>query len=335
MSNSLIVSSLTKYNDEINGIKFTQAFLEGNSTQFWGLNEMIHYEKAIHFATPAQQWGSDFCTVATNSNNSITFTENNLIVSPITYSLDICSAQIDSYWMGVLADESSFNDDLTKKNEFTDWCLGTEQKLFNQNLEKAIYQASPLSGTTTTLTKFTGLMSQLYGQSVIKALDITLTSASTSANWNTAVEGMIAAFQKSVPEYFTASQELVLSVSIEGFYKLMSYFITTYNATLGIQNITDTTGKIIPVLEFQHPIYSIIKIKGFEGMAGLYRMFLTPRRNVFLGTFKGSEQNCRVWYSQDTDLIKSVIKMRFGTNFGLYNIVCTNFTPTYSGEVVN
>lgn len=325
MTNSIVVSSLTPYVDEINGTLFIKKFLTGDSVRYFNLREMVHYEQAIHILTPTQTWGSDTCNMDGNTTNSIAFSENKLRVDPITFSYEVCSSQLDNYWAGMLKNTSWNDAPLETKSEFSDWFWGTQSGLFAQNLEKAIWQGSKLSGSTATLTKFDGLYSHLYGATYYKYTDTTVTSASTAADYNTVINGMITTFIANCPEYFNAASNLVLCMSIEAFYKICSYFVTSYPGQMGWLQMSQNN---IDSLEFKHPIYNVITIKAVSGLQGLYKFCLTPKDNIYIGTLKSDEQYARNEYNSWHDKIKMMIKCRFGTAWGRTELVVTNFTQS-------
>jgi hypothetical protein len=272
MANTLDLSNLTKYTDELSGILLREAVLSGNTFDFISVQTGVKYKDSINYLETSLNAVAGGCGTI-SPTGSVVLKQRDIEVCPIKVEENLCIDEFEQYWIGKLAREGSYNE--SAPAVFNELYLADKVAKIGQFVEDLFWKGDTggaYGGGGLTLC--TGLLDILENTSATNSvISSTFSGALTTTNALTVVDDMV----RLIPNDILAESDLVLFMSHANFRVLMNalrnnnYFFGydgTKEHTWVLDNYTNTNVKIVAT----------------RGLNGRNEMVLTKGSNLFFGT---------------------------------------------------
>lgn len=289
-----VVSALTNYVDQTSTDLLVATQFEGETADYANVQSGIKSAAALQLLAIAPI-AADGEECGYTSTGSVTFTQRTLTTKAVKYQQDFCLRDLQAKWTQVLLKkgqnytESDFPKQIANelvnyikmKNEITDW------------------QGDTTSGDAF-LARYDGLLKIIDAA----ADEIIVTpQAQSVANARTIARALV----NAVPSNLKGNSGLIFFVGYDFFDMYVEKLATDnlYNA------YAQQTGTNYGLLGIENSLYKMKAVHGLDGTKRIIGMI--PADNMFLGVdMENEEEEFKIWYSMDTDLIKSSVRFRRG-----------------------
>lgn len=242
-------------------------------------------------------------TCGFNASGTTSITQRTVTVGKIKVNEQLCVKDLEAKYTQKALQAGSDYDSIPFEQQFTERKAG---KIAEQ-LETALFQGDTASGNGN-LNKFDGLIklaNAASGSTVpanTAALMGTAITAFTSSNILTAIDAM----WRGLPAKVKGKTDVRILIGWD-LYEL-------YVAALRNQNLfhhAASTGNgelVIPGTQY--------KLTALNGLNGTNRIFALRMSNLFLGVdLKNEEDEFKIWFSEDDDVVKFKARFKMGINF--------------------
>ena len=296
---SFTVSSLTAYVDQNSTDLLARLYFEKRSSDYFTPQSGVKQTQALQLlaVTAIPQDGTS-CTAT--ASGDVTFTQRNITVKPITYFDTFCMKTLIGKWTQTQLAAGANAE--TETMPFEEQITGTILKRIQEIDEVQDWQGDTTSGSVY-LNKYDGLIKTIDAASgVIDGNTASVTSITSGGSGNAVdvINAMINARSKEMK----TKENQVLFCGYDVFDK--------YVDTLRAKNLYHVDATAWEDYTIKVPGKNVTLV-GVAGLDGTDRMFLGTKENFFLGfDLAGDEEQFRVWYSEDDDLVKYRVKYKRG-----------------------
>lgn len=296
---SFTVSSLTAYVDQNSTDLISRLYFEKRSSDYFSKQSGVKQTQALQLlaVTAIPQDGSD-CTVT--ASGDVTFTQRNITVKPITYFDTFCIKTLIGKWTQTQLAAGSNAE--TETMPFEEQITGTILKRIQEVDEVQDWLGDTANGSVY-LNKYDGLIKIIDAAAgVIEGNTESVTSITSggSGNATDVINDMINARSKEMK----TKEGQVLFCGYDVFDK--------YVDTLRAKNLFNVDATSWENYSMKVPGKNVTLV-GVAGLDGTNRMFLGTTENFFLGfDLEGDEEQFKLWYSEDDDLVKYRVKYKRG-----------------------
>ncbi len=308
-------SGLSTYTDQLSQKLIREAVLAGTTFNYISVIQDVANSVAINYQTSViiDQAGTCNTSGLINATGSVFLGQRNLDVCALKVENAICPDTEKQYWLGVLMNSGSYQEDLSPK-EFAEVYTADLMAKVAARVED-YYWKGAVSGTySATLNNCNGLFYILDSTSATSSV-ITSASASTYAGALTPTNA-IDATMDLINTMVTQQVNIVGEPDLTMF---MNYadFQTLLFAYQKANNFHIPLGSDPNEWNFIYPGSPNIRVVATRGINGLNKIVLTPAKNLFLGTDLFSDfGSFRIWHDNNSDNIYTRVKWKQGANCG-------------------
>lgn len=295
MSN--VVASLTDYVDQSSMELLTSAITGSKTAGLVGMQVGIKSKAALQlFETTATFQDGTACGF--NASDTTTYTQREIEVQPVKVQESLCQRDLQPKWTQLL---------LSAGQEYSEAdvpAIYMERKMqvIANALEQADWQGEDGVGAGN-LGFYDGFITVIDGAGT--AVDgntgaVTVATGITEANIIDILQGIY----KSIPEAVIMEDDLTIFLGDDSYRK---YICALIDANLFHYAAGDRAGST-------RLHGTNIRIESVPGLNGTDRMFAAQASNLIIGyDMEGEEDELKMWYSDDDDLVKSSVRFMRGT----------------------
>lgn len=292
---SFVVSSLSNYTNEQSKKLIAAVQFEAETAALASIQTGVKSSAALQILTvaPVPQSGS---SCGFNASGSTTFTQRTITASAVKFEEELCLRTLEAKWTQLL---------LKKGQNYTEADLPSVimdevTKKIMSRLETADWQGDTTSGSSY-LNVYDGLL-----KIIDAASGVVSATASTynSTNCRTILQNMIANVPASLqgnpnftffcgyPEYTTYLNKIATD-------NLYHMFDATKYGEIRVEN-------------------SPYKLKAVHGLDNTSRIIGALPENLYIGVdMEGEEEQAKLWYSNDDDVVRYSFRFRRGWQVGI------------------
>lgn len=292
---SFVVSSLSNYTNEQSKKLIAAVQFEAETAALASIQTGVKSSAALQILTvaPVPQSGS---SCGFNASGSTTFTQRTITASAVKFEEELCLRTLEAKWTQLL---------LKKGQNYTEADLPSVimdevTKKIMSRLETADWQGDTTSGSSY-LNVYDGLL-----KIIDAASGVVSATASTynSTNCRTILQNMIANVPASLqgnpnftffcgyPEYTTYLNKIATD-------NLYHMFDATKYGEIRVEN-------------------SPYKLKAVHGLDNTSRIIGALPENLYIGVdMEGEEEQAKLWYSNDDDVVRYSFRFRRGWQIGI------------------
>ena len=312
MANSITVSSLTKYVDQLNVPIIRESIFEAKTFQKISIQTGVNYASALNVMTSNLLAQAGGCSTF-NPLGGVTLSQSVITVCPIKIEEAICWDIIEQYWLGAVEKiKGSYAE--VPPNFFEEAYVNDKIDKISRVMED-IYWRGDTTGSGN-LALCDGLLKYLGTAPGVTKVLATTAGALTSSTAIAAVEKTLDA----LPEAIAEKTNLVMFVS-------PANFNTIYRAYRNLNNFyIDATA--YANFEFVLP-GSNVTLVGTAGLSGSFQMVLTNADNLYFGTDDIADPaNFKLWYENKDNQIdyRAQWKQGFGVAYNQSVVLYTGAT---------
>jgi hypothetical protein len=286
-----VVSSLTDYIDQSSKELLGRSFFENRSAEYFGgLQTGIKTVAALQLLAVSATAQADACGFT--ASGSTTFSQRELTVGALKYQDTLCMKDLKAKWTQTLLKQGSNaeNESVSFESEIADLLIS----LVKEEIEAADWQGNGIyTGLIATIDAAGTAVSGNTG-AVTVATDFTATNAIAIIN----------AMCDAAPAKIKTKSDKVLFIGTDWFdiyvNALMNANLFNFDATAWADYTLVIPGKNV-------------KLVGVHGLDAEDRMFLGRMPNFVVGTdMENEEEQFKLWYDENADLIRYSIKFKRG-----------------------
>lgn len=294
-----VVASLTDYINEQSTQLISRLYFEKKSADYFTVQTGVKSVDALHLleVSAIPQDGS---TCSVDASGSVTFTNRNLTVKPITYVDKLCVKDLNAKWTQIAVRAGA--------NAETE-VLPFEQQISNEIISRIqeIDEVQDWQGDTDSgdvfINKYDGLIKTIdaAGSAVAgNTSSATTITAGSSGNADTLVNDLI----NARPAKLKSKANQILFVGTD--------FFDKYVDTLAAKNLFHVNATLIENYEMKVPGKNVEMI-GVHGLDGTNRLFLSRIENIYLGLdLADDDEEFRTWYEIKEDSVYYRVKYKRG-----------------------
>lgn len=284
-----VVSGLTDYVDQSSEELISAAQFGNETAAMMNLQTGVKSSKALQLLNVAA-YPQVNSSCGFNASGTATLTQRNISTSAIKYEASFCINDLEAKWTQTLIKKGQDYDESDMPKEIMDEVV----KFVNRYSETADWQGDSASGDPI-LAQYDGLL---------KIIDAATTVSATPSTYNsTNCRTIVAEMITLIPAPLQGDPDFTFFL---GYPEL-----ETYRQKLMADNLFHVpAGDAVNVITAEGSIY---KLKAVHGLDNTSRIIGMKPDNAYLGVdMEGEEEQFRLWYSQDDDLVKYSIKYRRG-----------------------
>lgn len=302
MATGFTVSSLTDYVNEQSKELLTALQFEAETASYANIQTGVKSASALQIltSTPIPQDGS---SCGFNASGGTTFTQRNITTAPVKYQDSLCFRTLQAKWTQLLlkAGQEQSEADIPAA------MIKDIVAQIKAHQEKMDWQGDTTSGDAY-LNRYDGL------RKLIKAATGTVTA--TASTWNATNARAIV---KNIIANIPAAQKGNANTKIYmGYDAAETYRQALMDANLYHVAVGSGTQKNIMA---EGSVHEIVPVHGLDGLTGSsgdnpFIFAIDFGRNVWVGVdMENEEEEAKMWYSQDDDLVKYSFRYRRGWQF--------------------
>lgn len=303
-----VVASLTDYINEQSTELISRLYFEKKSADYFTVQSGVKNVDALHLleVSAIPQDGS---TCSVDASGSVTFTNRNLTVKPITYVDKMCVKDLNAKWtqIAVRAGANAETETLPFEEQISAEIISRIQEID----EVQDWQGDTDSADVF-LNKYDGLIKTIDAAGTAVAGNTSSATSITvgaSGNADTLVNNLI----NARPAKLKSKANQILFVGTD--------FFDQYVDTLAAKNLFHVNATLIENYEMKVPGKNVTMI-GVHGLDGTNRLFLSRIENIYLGLdLAGDDEEFRTWYEIKEDSIYYRVKYKRGLQVAYPNEV--------------
>lgn len=293
------VSSLTDYVNQENTELLTALQFEGETAEYANVQSGIKSAETLQILTntPYPQDGS---SCGFNASGDTAFTQRTLTTKAVKYQDQLCLRTLESKWTQKL---------LKKGQKYTEAdlpkaILDDIVSIIKKHQEVMDWQGDT-SSSNVFLNRYDGLIK------IIKAA--TGTNVATASTWNaTNARAIMKNIINAIPATMKGDPDVKIFMGYDAAetYRQVMMDANLYHVAAGTK---DQKG-----LYAEGSVHEIVPVHGLDGLTGNtgdnpFIFAMNPDRNLYLGVdMENEEEQAKVWYSDDDDLVKYSFRYRRG-----------------------
>lgn len=277
----------------------TEAMFEGRTAQLVTIQDGIKYADKLNYLE-VDVFFQDGEDCGFTASGDARFPQKDIEVYPVKINMQFCPKKLRKKWNRIYLQPGVYQDDMPFEEAFATYMTGK----IREQME-IMYWQSDIGAGAGNLQFFDGFLTQIDAGSPIDGntgnVDVAtgITAGNVVAIFDAMWEELPAKLEGKNVAYFCGWDVFKLLISALKNANLFHYD--------GVSGTPYQTGELtLPGTG--------LTIYATHGLTGTDRIFLTQPENLYIGTdMRGEEEEFRIWYSQDTDLIKFRLDASIGT----------------------
>jgi hypothetical protein len=285
----------------------TEAMFEGRTASLVTIQDGIKFTDKLNYLE-VDVFFQDGDACGFTQSGDARFPQKNIVVNPVKINMDFCPKKLRKKWNRIYLDPGVYQDDMPFEQAFATYMTG---KIREQ--VEIMYWRSNTSTGAGNLAFFQGFIQSIDAGGAING-----NTGNVAASTGITVGNVVAIFD---------AMWAALPAKLEG--KNVVYFcgwdvFKLLVSALKTANLFHYDG--VDGTAYQTGVLTLpgtgLEIYATHGLTGTNRIFLTQPENLYIGTdMRGEEEEFRIWYSQDTDLVKFRVDVALGTQVAFNNEV--------------
>lgn len=320
MAGVIDLSALTKYTDELAIDLISKAVLKGRTVET-GITVQpdVKYKAALNIMNSTLTAQATSCGIS--ATGSVTLSQRDLEVCPLTIFEDVCLNDLEQYWAGKLMRAGSYNEQIPFEQLYTEDKVNKMQALIEDLFWKGSKDGNDVTGAgaaSGNLALCDGVLDILQFTSATSSVLTPGTTASfTKATAIDIIDSIINKFNSDATDAL-GEENINIYISYPNFTLLTqalrdaNYF--HYDANQGDFRIDGYLGTQ----------FNVIAVRGLNGSN---RIVMTPAANLYMGTdLLNDYETFEVFYHQKDDKVYFRSKWKIGAQVAfpefvvLYNV---------------
>ncbi len=324
MANSVTVSSLTKYTDQLASSLIRESVLAGRTIAMVNVQTGVKYAEALNIMTSTLTAAAGSCGAISPAGGP-TLTQRSITVCPLKVEEAICLNTLEQYWMGQFMKNSkgSYQEDMAKG--FADVYFADKVAKLQALVEDLFWAGDTVAGSGN-LALCNGVIKTITGLSGVVNLPNTvyspnITAALTAAN----AIGQVDLIINAIPTDVLDAKDLTMFMSHANFRTLTRALRTANNFFSDFSKDLDW--------EFYYPGTNIkvVAARGLNSVNTGHSIIVTPASNLYFGTdLMSDEESFQVWYDINTDTVYFRAKWKQGVQ-----VAYPQYVVNYYGQVIS
>lgn len=293
------VSSLTDYVNEQSQELLTALQFQAETASFANIQTGVKSEAALQILTntPVPQDGG---SCGFNASGSSVFTQRKITSKAVKYQDELCFRTLQAKWTQLLLKRGQNYDESNVPAAMVADLVAQ----IKAHQETADWQGDTDSGSSY-LKIYDGLIK------IIKAA--TGTNVATASTWNsTNARAIVKSIISKIPAALKGNPNVKIFMGYDA--------AETYRQALmdaNLYHVAVGSGDQKNIMA-EGSVHEIVPVHGLDGLTGNtgdnpFIFALDPTRNLFLGVdMEGEEEEARMWYSQDDDVVRYSFRYRRG-----------------------
>jgi hypothetical protein len=297
---SIILSSISKYTDEVSGKLMTKAILAPKLIGLMNKQTGVKWKEKLKMGNRNLILQLGGCKPA--DLGGYTLLDKEAVVAPITIREFIClsgDGSMEQYWPGQFMKAMGSANDRVPSEVLDAYMLETSQEVAKINGQLIIKGDTGITASNNNLSKIDGLHKQFRGDALVRVYGATAGTQSNLTDLNAGVilEGLV----ESGAEAIIEMSDRVIPLSPFNWQKAVNYYYKSNNYHFDI-----TQAKLDG--EFYLPTYDVRVIRE-AGSTGEKEFFYTTLSNlVFLCDLENEQDKIRmVWDEKDFGIYVTVV----------------------------
>ena len=277
----------------------TEAMFTGRTAELVTIQDGIKFKDQLNYLE-VDVFFADGEDCGFTASGDARFPTKDIEVYPVKINMEFCPKKLRKKWNRIYLDPGVYQDEMPFEQAFATYMTGKVREEV-----EIMYWQSDIAGGADNLQFFDGLITQIDAGSPVDGNTggIDVAAGITAAN----VVGIFDNMWQVLPAKLEGKR-LAFFCGYDTFKLLI---IALKNANLFHYDGVDGTPSEIGVIELPG---TGIEIYATHGLTGTNRIFLTQPENLYIGTdMRGEEEEFRIWYSQDDDLVRFRLDAALGT----------------------
>lgn len=300
------VGSLTNYVNEQSKELLVALQFEAETASFANVQTGIKSSAALQLLanSPVPQDGS---SCGFNASGDSTFTQRTLATSAIKYQDSLCPRTLQSKWTQIMLKKGQNYDD-SASPEILRAILDDVTKQIKRRQETADWQGDTSSGSAY-LNRYDGLI-KIIAAATTGGTATAVAGPVTTSNVRTIVQNIVSKIGTLPTLVGNPNVKIFMGYDIAELYRQKIFADNLYHVNgQGDQKGMMAEGSVHEIV----PVHGLDGLGSSSGAAAPFIFALDPDRNLYLGVdMEGEDEQAKVWYSEDDDLVKYSFRFRRG-----------------------
>lgn len=300
------VSSLTNYVNEQSKELLVALQFEAETASFANVQTGIKSSAALQLLanSPVPQDGS---SCGFNASGDSTFTQRTLATSAVKYQDSLCPRTLESKWTQIMLKKGQNYDDAASP-EILRAILDDVTKQIKRRQETADWQGDTSSGSAY-LNRYDGLI-KIIAAATTGGTATAVSGPVTTSNVRTIVSNIVSKIGTIPVLVGNPNVKIFMGYDIAELYRQKIFADNLYHVNgQGDQKGMMAEGSVHEIV----PVHGLDGLGSSSGAAAPFIFALDPDRNLYLGVdMEGEDEQAKVWYSEDDDLVKYSFRFRRG-----------------------
>lgn len=300
------VSSLTNYVNEQSKELLVALQFEAETAGFANVQTGIKSSAALQLLanSPVPQDGS---SCGFNASGDTTFTQRVLATSAIKYQDSLCPRTLETKWTQLLLKKGQNYDDGSMP-ELMRAILDDVTKQIKRRQETADWQGDT-SLVSAYLNRYDGLI-KIIAAATTGGTATAVSGPVTTSNVRTIMANIVSKIGEIPVLVGDPNVKIFCGYDIAELYRQKVFADNLYHVTgQGDQKGMMAEGSVHEIV----PVHGLDGLGASSGAASPFIFALDPTRNLYLGVdMEGEDEQAKVWYSEDDDLVKYSFRFRRG-----------------------
>lgn len=287
------VSGLSTYTNQHSAELITKAVTDAKVSKYATIQPNIKFKETINYMDSDTALQAASC--GWNVSGSTSFTQKEIEVVAIERKESICMDTLNKYYLNEKMKAGSINDEMPFEEIYVNNLV---QKVAEKN-ELLLWQGNKATGS--------GELSLMNGYLQIAGATASgVVSGGTASVSVSTIIAVVDAQVNAIPEAILNRTDLVMFTSFANF--------RLYTQALRNANLYHNAGEN---KDFEIMIFGTnVKLIATAGLTGTSAFVTTYADNMVVGTDLMSDSDTvKVWYSEDNDEVRSMVKYKLGAQF--------------------
>lgn len=300
------VSSLTNYVNEQSKELLVALQFEAETASFANVQTGIKSSAALKLLSnsPVPQDGS---SCGFNASGDSTFTQRTLATSAIKYQDSLCPRTLEAKWTQIMLKKGQNYDDGAAP-EVLRAILDDVTKQIKRRQETADWQGDTASGSAY-LNRYDGLIKTIAAATT-GGTATAVAGPVTTSNVRTIVANIVSKIGTLPTLVGNPNVKIFMGYDIAELYRQKIFTDNLFHVNgQGDQKGMKAEGSVHEIV----PVHGLDGLGASSGAAAPFIFAFDPDRNLYLGVdMEGEDEQAKVWYSEDDDLVKYSFRFRRG-----------------------
>lgn len=300
------VGSLTNYVNEQSKELLVALQFEAETASFANVQTGIKSSAALQLLanSPVPQDGS---SCGFNASGDSTFTQRTLSTSAVKYQDTLCPRTLETKWTQIMLKKGQNYDDAASP-EILRAILDDVTKQIKRRQETADWQGDTSSGSAY-LNRYDGLI-KIIAAATTGGTATAVAGPVTTSNVRTIVSNIVSKIGTIPVLVGNPNVKIFMGYDIAELYRQKIFVDNLYHVNgQGDQKGMMAEGSVHEIV----PVHGLDGLGSSSGAAAPFIFALDPDRNLYLGVdMEGEDEQAKVWYSEDDDLVKYSFRFRRG-----------------------